>query len=95
MFIVFFWGGMINGLLMLCGVWDKVCEDVVLKFMVVVVIVYGMVIFEGLMFFFKNVNVIGYFIDWIIVYVYVGVFGWNGFFIFGIFYWFIFRIFGI
>lgn len=93
MLIVLFWGGMFNGLLILWGVWDCVCQDFILKFMVVVVIVYGMVIFEGLMFFIKFVNVISYFIDWIVGYVYIGILGWNGFLIFGVFYWLILRIF--
>lgn len=41
------WGGMINGLLTLRGAWDKVREDVTLKFMVVAVTAYGMATFEG------------------------------------------------
>ena len=41
------WGGMINGLLTLRGAWDKVREDVMLKFMVVAVTAYGMATFEG------------------------------------------------
>jgi cbb3-type cytochrome c oxidase subunit I len=36
------WGGMLNGLLTLRGAWDKVREDVVLKFLVVAVTAYGM-----------------------------------------------------
>lgn len=95
MLIVLSWGGMLNGLLMFCGVWDCVCNDFVLKFMVVVVIVYGMVILEGLLMFIKSVNVISYYIDWIIGYVYIGILGWNGMFIFGMFYWLFFRLYNI
>jgi cytochrome c oxidase cbb3-type subunit I/II len=35
------WGGMINGLLTLRGAWDKVRDDVILKFMVVGLTAYG------------------------------------------------------
>ncbi len=87
------WGGMINGLLTLRGVWDKVREDVVLKFMVVAVTAYGMATFEGPMLSFKNVNAIAHFTDWIVAHVHVGALGWNGFLTFGILYWLIPRIF--
>ncbi|MFN7014766.1 MAG: cbb3-type cytochrome c oxidase subunit I, partial [Bacteroidia bacterium] len=87
------WGGMINGLLTLRGAWDKVREDVVLKFMVVAVTAYGMATFEGPMLSLKNVNAIGHFTDWIIGHVHIGGLGWNGFLTFGILYWLIPRIF--
>ena len=87
------WGGMINGLLTLRGVWDKVREDVVLKFMVVAVTAYGMATFEGPMLSFKNVNAIAHFTDWTVAHVHVGALGWNGFLTFGILYWLIPRIF--
>jgi cytochrome c oxidase cbb3-type subunit I/II len=87
------WGGMINGLLTLRGVWDKVREDIVLKFMVVAVTAYGMATFEGPMLSFKNVNAIAHFTDWIVAHVHVGALGWNGFLTFGILYWLIPRLF--
>lgn len=87
------WGGMINGLLTLRGVWDKVREDVVLKFMVVAVTAYGMATFEGPMLSFKNINAIAHFTDWIVAHVHVGALGWNGFLTFGVLYWLIPRIF--
>lgn len=87
------WGGMINGLLTLRGAWDKVREDVVLKFLVVAITAYGMATFEGPMLSLKNVNAIGHFTDWIIAHVHVGALGWNGFLTFGILYWLIPRIF--
>ena len=86
------WGGMINGLLTLRGVWDKVREDIVLKFMVVAVTAYGMATFEGPMLSFKNVNAIAHFTDWIVAHVHVGALGWNGFLTFGILYWLIPRL---
>jgi cytochrome c oxidase cbb3-type subunit I/II len=87
------WGGMINGLLTLRGAWDKVRDDVILKFMVVAVTSYGMATFEGPMLSLKNVNAIAHFTDWIIAHVHVGALGWNGMLTFGILYWLIPRIF--
>jgi cytochrome c oxidase cbb3-type subunit I/II len=86
------WGGMINGLLTLRGAWDKVREDVVLKFMVVAITAYGMATFEGPMLSLKNVNAISHFTDWTIAHVHVGALGWNGFLTFGVLYWLIPRM---
>jgi cytochrome c oxidase cbb3-type subunit I/II len=80
------WGGMINGLLTLRGAWDRVRDDVVLKFMVVAITAYGMSTFEGPMLSLKNVNAIGHFTDWIVAHVHVGALGWNGFLTFGMLY---------
>lgn len=87
------WGGMINGLLTLRGAWDKVREDVVLKFMVVAVTAYGMATFEGPMLSLKTVNAISHFTDWTIAHVHVGGLGWNGMLTFGMLYWLIPRLF--
>ncbi len=87
------WGGMINGLLTLRGAWDKVREDVVLKFMVVAVTCYGMATFEGPMLSLKSVNAISHFTDWTIAHVHIGALGWNGFLTFGILYWLIPKMF--
>jgi cytochrome c oxidase cbb3-type subunit I/II len=89
------WGGMINGLLTLRGAWDKVREDVVLKFMVVAVTCYGMATFEGPMLSLKSVNMWSHFTDWTIAHVHVGALGWNGFLTFGILYWIIPKMFQI
>lgn len=86
------WGGMINGLLTLRGVWDKVRTDTVLKFFVVAITGYGMATFEGPLLSLKNVNAIGHFTDWIIAHVHVGALAWNGFLIFGMTYWLIPRM---
>ena len=86
------WGGMINGLLTLRGVWDKVRTDSVLKFFVVAITGYGMATFEGPMLSLKNVNAIAHFTDWIIAHVHVGALAWNGFMSFGIIYWLIPRM---
>jgi cytochrome c oxidase cbb3-type subunit I/II len=87
------WGGMINGLLTLRGAWDKVREDVILKFMVVAVTAYGMATFEGPMLSLKSVNAIAHFTDWIVAHVHVGALGWNGFLTFGIMYWLLPKMF--
>jgi cytochrome c oxidase cbb3-type subunit I/II len=87
------WGGMINGLLTLRGAWDKVRDDVILKFMVVAVTAYGMATFEGPMLSLKTINAVSHFTDWTIAHVHVGGLGWNGMLTFGILYWLIPRIF--
>ena len=87
------WGGMINGLLTLRGAWDRVRDDVILKFFVVAVTAYGMATFEGPMLSLKNVNGVAHFTDWIIAHVHVGALGWNGMLTFGVIYWLIPRIF--
>lgn len=87
------WGGMLNGLLTLRGAWDRVQEDVILKFMVVALTGYGMATFEGPMLSLKNVNAIAHFTDWIPAHVHVGALAWNGFLTFGMLYWLIPRIF--
>ncbi|ANE53330.1 bifunctional cbb3-type cytochrome c oxidase subunit I/II [Flavisolibacter tropicus] len=87
------WGGMINGLLTLRGAWDKVREDVILKFMVVAVTAYGMATFEGPMMSLKSINAISHFTDWTIAHVHVGGLGWNAMLTFGILYWLVPKIF--
>lgn len=81
------WGGMINGLLTLRGVWDKVRVEPVLKFMVVAITGYGMATFEGPMLSLKNINAMAHFTDWVIAHVHVGALAWNGFMAFGMIYW--------
>ena len=86
------WGGMINGLLTLRGAWDKVREDVILKFMVVAVTAYGMSTFEGPLLSLKSINAVAHFSDWIIAHVHIGGLGWNGMLTFGILYWLLPRM---
>jgi cytochrome c oxidase cbb3-type subunit I/II len=86
------WGGMINGLLTLRGAWDRVRDDVILKFMVVAVTCYGMATFEGPMLSLKSVSAISHYTDWIIAHVHIGALGWNGMLTFGVLYWIIPRI---
>ncbi len=86
------WGGMINGLLTLRGAWDRVRDNVELKFFVVAVTCYGMSTFEGPLLSLKSVNAIAHFTDWIVGHVHIGGLGWNGFLTFGILYWLIPKI---
>jgi cytochrome c oxidase cbb3-type subunit I/II len=86
------WGGMLNGLLTLRGAWDKVREDVVLKFFVVAVTFYGMATLEGPMMSIKSVNALSHYTDWTIAHVHGGALGWNGFLTFGMLYWLIPRL---
>ncbi len=87
------WGGMINGLLTLRGAWDRVRDDVVLKFYVVAVTAYGMTTFEGPLLSIKSVNAISHFTDWTIAHAHLGALGWNGMLTFGILYWLIPKLF--
>jgi cytochrome c oxidase cbb3-type subunit I/II len=87
------WGGMLNGLLTLRGAWDRVRDDVMLKFMVVALTCYGMATFEGPLLSLKSVNMISHFTDWTIAHVHVGGLGWNGMMTFGLLYWLIPRLF--
>ncbi|MCU0448869.1 MAG: cytochrome-c oxidase, cbb3-type subunit I [Bernardetiaceae bacterium] len=87
------WGGMVNGLLTLRGAWDRVRNDVVLKFYVVALTGYGMATFEGPLLSLKNVNALGHYTDWIVGHVHIGALAWNGFFTFGMFYWLFPRLF--
>jgi cytochrome c oxidase cbb3-type subunit I/II len=87
------WGGMINGLLTLRGAWDRVRDDVILKFMVVAITAYGMSTFEGPMLSLKSVSAIAHYTDWIVAHVHVGALGWNGMLTFGVLYWLMPRIF--
>lgn len=87
------WGGMVNGLLTLRGVWDKVRDSAILKFMVVAVTGYGMSTFEGPALSLKSVNAISHFTDWTIAHVHIGVMAWNGFLTFAILYMLIPKLF--
>lgn len=89
------WGGMLNGLLTLRGAWDRVRDDVMLKFMVVALTCYGMVTFEGPLLSLKMVNTLSHFTDWTVAHVHVGGLGWNGMFTFGMLYWLFPRLFRV
>ncbi|MBY0515719.1 MAG: cytochrome-c oxidase, cbb3-type subunit I [Bacteriovoracaceae bacterium] len=80
------WGGMINGLMTLRGVWHKVRTEPTLRFMATALTFYGMSTFEGPLLSIKSVNAIAHFTDWIPGHVHSGTIGWNYMFIAGILY---------
>ncbi len=86
------WGGMLNGLFTLRGVWDKVRDSAVLKFMVVALTCYGLSTFEGPMLSLKSFNMLAHFTDWIVAHVHIGGLGWNGMLTFGMLYWLVPRM---
>ena len=88
------WGGMINGLLTLRGIWDKVKEEPILKFFTVAITAYGMATFEGPLLSLKNVNAISHFTDWTPAHTHIGGMGWNGLLTFGMLYWLVPRLYG-
>jgi cytochrome c oxidase cbb3-type subunit I/II len=78
------WGGMINGLMTLRGVWHKVRTEPELRFMATSLTFYGMATFEGPLLSIKSVNAIAHFTDWIPGHVHAGTIGWNYMLIAGI-----------
>ena len=80
------WGGMINGLMTLRGVWHKVRTEPTLRFMATALTFYGMSTFEGPLLSIKSVNAIAHFTDWIPGHVHSGTIGWNYMIIAGILY---------
>lgn len=87
------WGGMINGLLTLRGVWDRVRTEPVLKFFAAALTFYGMATLEGPILSIKSVSGIAHYTDWIIAHVHGGTMGWNGFLTFGMLYYLVPTIF--
>ncbi len=83
------WGGMINGLLTLRGVWHLIRTEPIVKFLVTAVTFYGMSTFEGPLLSIKSVNHLAHYTDWIIGHVHGGALGWNGFMAFGMAYYLI------
>ncbi|HEY4559698.1 MAG TPA: cytochrome-c oxidase, cbb3-type subunit I [Lysobacter sp.] len=70
------WGGAINGVLTLSGVWHKLRTDPILKFLVVSLSFYMMSTFEGPMMSIKTVNSLSHYTDWTIGHVHAGALGW-------------------
>ena len=86
------WGGMINGIMTLSGVWDKVRTDPIIRMMVVSLAFYGMATFEGPMMSIKAVNSLSHYTDWTIGHVHSGALGWNGLITFAALYFLVPRI---
>lgn len=86
------WGGMLNGLLTLRGVWNRVRTEPVLQFFAAAVTFYGMSTFEGPLLSIKSVNALSHYTDWTIGHVHSGALGWNGFLTAGMIYWLVPRL---
>jgi cytochrome c oxidase cbb3-type subunit I len=70
------WGGALNGVLTLSGVWHKLRTDPILKFLIVSLSFYMMSTFEGPMMSIKTVNSLSHYTDWTIGHVHSGALGW-------------------
>ena len=70
------WGGAINGMMTLSGVWHKLRTDPILKFLIVAISFYMMSTFEGPMLSIKTVNSLSHYTDWTIGHVHAGALGW-------------------
>lgn len=88
------WGGMLNGLLTIRPVWNKVRSDPVVKFFVVGLTFYGMATLEGPLMSIKAVNLVSHFTDWTIGHVHSGALGWVGGMVFGMTYYLVPRLWG-
>ena len=70
------WGGAINGVMTLSGVWHKLRTDPILKFLIVSLSFYMMSTFEGPMMSIKTVNSLSHYTDWTVGHVHSGALGW-------------------
>src|SRR5690606_9207426 len=70
------WGGAINGVMTLAGVWHKLRTDPIIKFLIVSLSFYMMSTFEGPMMSIKTVNSLSHYTDWTIGHVHSGALGW-------------------
>lgn len=86
------WGGMINGLMTLRGVWHKVRTEPNLRFMATALTFYGMSTFEGPLLSIKSVNAIAHYTDWIPGHVHSGTIGWNYMLTAGILYYLVCKL---
>ena len=70
------WGGAINGIMTLSGVWHKLRTDPILKFLIVSLSFYMIATFEGPMMSIKTVNSLSHYTDWTVGHVHSGALGW-------------------
>ena len=88
------WGGAINGIMTLSGVWHKLRTDPILKFLIVSLSFYMMSTFEGPMMSIKTVNSLSHYTDWTIGHVHSGALGWVAMISIGAIYAMLPRLFG-
>lgn len=89
------WGGMINGLMTLRGVWHKVRTEPTVRFMATSLTFYGMSTFEGPLLSIKAVNSIAHYTDWIPGHVHSGTIGWNYMIVAGVLYFMVSKLWNI
>jgi len=70
------WGGAVNGMMTLSGVWDRLRTDYVLRFLIIALAFYAMSTFEGPVMALKTVNALSHYTDWTIGHVHSGALGW-------------------
>ena len=70
------WGGAMNGVMTLTGVWHKLRTDPILKFLIVSLSFYMIATFEGPMLSIKTVNSLSHYTDWTVGHVHAGTLGW-------------------
>jgi cytochrome c oxidase cbb3-type subunit I/II len=70
------WGGAINGVMTLSGVWHKLRTDPIIKFLIVALSFYMIATFEGPMMSIKTVNSLSHYTDWTVGHVHAGALGW-------------------
>ncbi|HAI59679.1 MAG TPA: cytochrome-c oxidase, cbb3-type subunit I [Xanthomonadaceae bacterium] len=70
------WGGAINGIMTLSGVWHLLRTDPIIKFLIVSLSFYMISTFEGPMLSIKAVNALSHYSDWTIGHVHSGALGW-------------------
>ena len=75
------WGNAINMFLTIKGEWQRLKENLLIKFMIIALIFYMLLILQGSIQTIKSVNALVHFIDWIPGCVYSGALGWVGFMI--------------
>jgi len=88
------WGGAINGIMTLSGVWHLLRTDPIIKWLIVSLSFYMMSTFEGPMLSIKTVNALAHYSDWVIGHVHSGAIGWVAMISIGAMYMLIPKMFG-
>src|SRR5690606_2359021 len=89
------WGGAINGIMTLSGVWHKLRTDPILKFLIVAISFYMIATFAGPMLSIKTVNSLSHYTNWTIGHVHAGALGWVAMISIGAVYSLMLRMLGI
>jgi len=76
------WGGVVNGLMTLNGVWDRLRVDMVLRFLVLALAFFAWASLEGVLLAIEPVNSLAHYSDWIGAHVHAATMGWMALLIF-------------